>query len=129
MSKMWKVLIVDDEADCREFSKSVLEKELPAKIFTAKNGLEGLNVARKEHPDLIILDVLMPIKDGYDTFLELRDDPATTAIPVIMFSTLTEMRDHMESKPRKEQPQHFVEKPVSPRVLLRVARSALDINN
>lgn len=124
--KVWKVLVVDDEQDSREFSRSVLETELPAKVLTAENGEKGLFLARKELPDLIILDVMMPVKDGYDTFLELRDDPKTKEIPVIMFSTLTEVRAYMEDKPRKEQPQHFVDKPIEPRVLLRVARSVLN---
>ncbi|CAK0774241.1 Response regulatory domain-containing protein [Gammaproteobacteria bacterium] len=128
MSKMWKVLVVDDEADCRNFAKSVLESKLPAQVIIGKNGEEGLRLARKEQPDLIVLDVMMPVKDGYDTFLELHEDPQTSAIPVIMLSTLTEVRVHMEGRPIQEQPAHFVEKPVEPVVLLRVARTVLGIN-
>ena len=129
MNKQWKVLVVDDELDCRQFAKSVLELELSAKVQVAKNGEEGLMLARREKPDLVILDVMMPVKDGYDTFLELRDDPVTAGIPIIMLSTLSEVRHHMEGKPRKEQPEHFVEKPVEAVVLARVVRTVLGIKN
>lgn len=129
MNEQLKILVVDDELDCREFAKSVLESELSAQVIVAKHGEEGLRLARKERPDLVILDVLMPVKDGYDTFLELRDDPTTAGIPIIMLSTLSEVRHYMEGKPRKEQPEHFVEKPVEPIVLLRVVRNVLDIKS
>ena len=122
MAAKAKVLVVDDDPDCRQFVEAVLEADLPADIWQAENGEAGLRLARTRQPDLIVLDVMMPVKDGYDTFLALRDDPATAKIPVIMLTTLAEMGGYMEGKARRLQPDNFVEKPVDPAVLLRMAR-------
>ena len=69
-----KILIVDDEKDIIEFLKYNFEKE-GFKVFTARNGNEGKQVAKKEKPDLIILDIMMPGMDGVELCQDLRALP------------------------------------------------------
>ena len=67
-----KILIVDDELDILEFLSYALKKE-GFTVITANNGNEGLILAKKHKPDLIILDVMMPEKDGYEVCKEIRE--------------------------------------------------------
>ena len=61
-----KILLVDDEKDILEFLSYNIKKE-GAKVYTATNGLEAIDLAKKKKPDLILLDVMMPEMDGYET--------------------------------------------------------------
>ncbi len=82
---MKKVLIVDDEMDMRIFLSTLFETSGYTPIVT-KNGKEGMQKARDESPDLIILDVMMQGKGGVYMYRELRADPELMNIPVIMLS-------------------------------------------
>jgi CheY-like chemotaxis protein len=116
-----KVLIADDEADVRAFVQAALEDDGYA-ILEARDGEAALAAARKQRPDLIILDVHMPKKDGFAVFDDLRHDDATKAIPVIMLTgikertgigfTAGEMGQYYNSAPEA-----FIDKPVDPDVL------------
>jgi DNA-binding response OmpR family regulator len=78
-----RILIVDDEPDVREF----LQKRLEARgyaVSTAADGIEGLQSATQTLPDLILLDVMMPNKDGFSMLSDLQQNPATKRISVIM---------------------------------------------
>jgi CheY-like chemotaxis protein len=82
-----RVLIIDDEA----FIRTVIRDTLAAsgfEVFTAKNGLEGIEQARREHPDVIILDVMMSGIDGYETCRRLKADENTRDIAVMMLTAL-----------------------------------------
>jgi len=113
-----RVLVVDDEADAREFVQSVLE-EVGCETIEAVDGEEGLAMARRERPDLIILDVQMPKKDGYAVFSALRKDQATRDIPVVMLTAVTErtgvdidtqqMGEYLGSEPEA-----YIDKPIDP---------------
>jgi len=89
MSK--KILIVDDDPDLVEAVSMLLEAEGMTPI-AAYGGVEGLEKAKSESPDLIVLDVMMPDKDGYAVAKELADDDSLSDIPVIM---LTAVVDHI----------------------------------
>jgi CheY-like chemotaxis protein len=82
-----KILIVDDEMDMRIFL-SALVKTGGYQPLVSKNGDEGIQKARAEHPDLVILDVMMPGKGGVNMYRELRTDEALKDIPVIMLSAV-----------------------------------------
>lgn len=69
-----KILIVEDEAPLRNAVTDILTFE-GFEVFQAKNGQEGLDLALKEHPDLILLDLMMPIMDGLTMLEKLRQDP------------------------------------------------------
>ena len=121
-----KVLIIDDEQDCVEFASTILKKEGFASI-SASNGEEGLERARSESPDLIILDVQMPKMDGMEVFENLCADETTRGIPVIMVTGIREkvgidfnLKD-ME-KLYGARPQAYLEKPLVPRELLKIVK-------
>lgn len=86
-----KILVIDDSDQIRWFLKHVFAKEY--EILEARNGEEGLNVAFATNPDLILCDVMMPIKDGFQTCKELKADPRTSQTPVVMLTAKVESED------------------------------------
>ncbi|MBI5416122.1 MAG: response regulator [Candidatus Omnitrophica bacterium] len=91
MSKK-KILVVDDEQDMLYAIKLQLEAR-GFDVFTACDGQEGLNIARQEAPDLIILDVMLPKVDGYKVCRMLKFDRKYNTIPVIMFTARVQEGD------------------------------------
>jgi CheY-like chemotaxis protein len=85
-----RILIVDDEDDIREVAQVSLELVGNYDVVTAANGREGLERARSERPDAILLDVMMPEMDGPTTLARLRADPQTHDIPVVFFTAKTQ---------------------------------------
>ena len=83
MSK--KVLIVDDDPDVRLFNATVVEESGHTPI-EASNGEEGLKLVKKNRPDLVILDVLMPKQSGIRLYRELKTNKSLIGIPLIMLS-------------------------------------------
>lgn len=79
------ILVVDDNRVMVLATKRILQKQ-SYDVITALNGVEGLEKARKEKPDVIILDIVMPGMDGYEVGHQLRMDPDTTEIPIIFLS-------------------------------------------
>lgn len=86
-----KILVIDDSDQIRWFLKHVFAKEY--EILEARNGDEGLNVAFATNPDLILCDVMMPVKDGFQTCKELKADPRTSQTPVVMLTAKVESED------------------------------------
>lgn len=82
-----KVLVIDDEEDVRMFLTTILRKN-GYQTLTAPNGIEGLEIARREHPDLITLDLMMPKKSGTDFYRNLVRDKDLKDTPVIVISGL-----------------------------------------
>lgn len=81
-----RVLIIDDEPDLRAITRASLELVAGWDVQTAENGAAGIELARAELPELILLDVMMPDTDGPATFGRLRSDAATAHIPVIFLT-------------------------------------------
>lgn len=81
------ILIVDDDAAIREFIRQGLESE-GYRVSEAANGIEGVKKAKKERPDLIMLDVMMPEMDGFDAAAILKNDPVTMTIPIVILSVV-----------------------------------------
>lgn len=88
-----RILIIDDEADIREVAALSLESVAGWEVITASSGVQGLAVAIKEQPDAILLDVMMPGMDGPTTFRELRKNPATAHIPVLLLTAKVQSSD------------------------------------
>jgi two-component system cell cycle response regulator len=80
-----KILTVDDSRTIRLIVSKAF-KTFDCEVLEAQNGVEGLAVASKEKPDIIILDITMPIMDGYETLTKLKSDPELKGIPVIMLT-------------------------------------------
>lgn len=87
-----KILLAEDD----KFLSIAMGDKLTREGFTvihAVNGLEAVTKAKAEHPDLILLDIIMPQKTGFEVLAELKLDPATRAIPVIILSNLGQEAD------------------------------------
>lgn len=80
-----KLLIIDDDPRVRRLLREALEGNSYITI-EAENGIEGLDLARQEHPDLVLLDVVMPRLDGYEVCRWLKLDPATARARVVLMS-------------------------------------------
>ncbi|MCG2722756.1 MAG: response regulator [Thermodesulfovibrionales bacterium] len=87
--KKQKILIVDDEEKDLRLIKAMLGI-YDFNIETARNGLEAFEIAKKMFPDLILLDILMPVMDGYEVCKRLKEDPSTQHIPVVMLTSLAD---------------------------------------
>ena len=87
------ILIIDDEDDIREVAALSLETVANWQVFTANSGSQGLARAIEYQPDAILLDVMMPGLDGPTTFRELRKNPATAHIPVLLLTAKVQSSD------------------------------------
>lgn len=81
-----KVLLIDDEDDIRKVAELSLRAVGKFETCVATGGREGMEIARSEQPDLILMDMMMPELDGLGTLAELRQDPALAGIPVIFMT-------------------------------------------
>jgi CheY-like chemotaxis protein len=88
-----KILIIDDEDDIREVAALSLESVAGWEIVTANCGAQGLVRAAEYKPDAILLDVMMPGMDGPTTFRELRKNPETSMIPVLLLTAKVQATD------------------------------------
>ncbi len=88
-----KILIIDDEDDIREVAALSLESVAGWEIVTANCGAQGLVRAAEHKPDAILLDVMMPGMDGPTTFRELRKNPMTAGIPVLLLTAKVQASD------------------------------------
>jgi CheY-like chemotaxis protein len=127
-----KVLVVDDDPDVRSFVVTVLEENQYTPLV-ACDGVEGLEVIRKENPDLVILDVLMPRGSGIRLYRQLKTDDALKDLPVVMFTGIA-LRSFLKSQKVLEEfkgeqvpePDIYLEKPVEPQELVDAIRKKLD---
>ena len=86
-----RILIIEDNADTRKFLESMLGKEF--EIITAENAVVGIDYARNKSPDLILLDIMLPILSGYDACSLLKKDEKTKHIPIIFLSAKNSVPD------------------------------------
>ncbi len=87
-----KILVVDDERHIVKLVRVNLER-VGYQVVTANDGVEALEQVKAEEPDLVILDIRMPRKDGWQVIKEMQGKPATQNIPIIVLSQLAEDRD------------------------------------
>ena len=93
-----RILLVDDLPESIDLLSRLLKRHFPdSTILTALNGIDGLNLARKENPDVVLLDAVMPGLDGFETCKTLKADAKTNRIPVLMVSGVpTQAKDRVE---------------------------------
>jgi two-component system alkaline phosphatase synthesis response regulator PhoP len=115
MSPVKKILIADDEPDILEILKFNLEKE-GYLVSTAKNGIEAIEKAKIIHPDLIILDIMMPLKNGIETCQQLRIMPEFKNTLITFLTAISD--DTTEVKGLEIGADDFIKKPVKPAVLV-----------
>ncbi len=87
-----KILAVDDEATHLHLIATILRAE-GFEVLTAEDGQQALDVAKRNHPDLILLDVSMPLLDGWDVLQRLRDDSSTSSTPVFIVTARAQKSD------------------------------------
>ncbi len=92
-----KILIIEDDQVILDMY-SVKFKESNYNVFTASLGLDGLKIAKKEKPEIILLDVMMPQMDGYTVLRKLKEDKSTKNIPVILLTNLAQSEDREKGK-------------------------------
>jgi len=81
-----KILIIDDEEDLTFFVKANLELSGKFEVLIANSGKEGIRMAKRYNPDLILLDIMMPGMDGFEVLKSLKKIDSTVAIPVVMLT-------------------------------------------
>jgi CheY-like chemotaxis protein len=106
----YKILVVDDDPDAREFISTVLS-DSNATVIEAKDGIEALEMARREKPDLVTLDMEMPGKTGSEVYEEMRSDEELRSIPVFIVSGHPELRRLIYQKVTPP-PDGYLDKPV-----------------
>ena len=112
-----KLLLIDDEPDLREMVKTRLEAN-KYKVITAGDGTEGLEKAKIEKPDLILLDIMMPGMDGFEVLQKLKQDSETINIPVIVLTAKGELESIF--KARDSGSTDYIIKPFETEELLRL---------
>jgi Fe-S oxidoreductase/CheY-like chemotaxis protein len=122
-----RILVVDDEPDVVRYLSAFLSDH-GFSVSTARDGIEALDKARAERPDLITLDVSMPGKSGVDVFTTLRRDPALRGIPVFIITGVVDFRRLMYYR-QVLPPEGYMEKPIDPDVLLMTIRRLLEIKH
>jgi two-component system, OmpR family, alkaline phosphatase synthesis response regulator PhoP len=120
MKQRVKILVVDDDPIFVEAVKTVLETRY--EVITAQDGDEGLLKSRQERPALILLDIVMPTKDGFHVCKELKQDTELAGIPVIILTSFAQHRGDTTipvSAGLELQAEGYIDKPVSPDELLK----------
>ena len=117
-----RILIVEDQEDSRRILRDLL-KSADYEIMEAVNGEEALTAAATQRPDLILMDIQLPIMDGYEATRRIKADPTLTHVPVIAVTSYALGGD--KAKARAAGCDDFVPKPYSPRQLLAKIRQLL----
>lgn len=121
-----KILVVDDEKPIVKIIKANLETE-GYEVVCAYDGIEALEAVAASHPDLVVLDVMMPRMDGWTVLRTLRSKPETADLPVIMLTALTDI-EHMDRGAR-EGSDVYLTKPFDPTELLALVERLLRAMN
>lgn len=113
---MARVLVIDDEPDVRWLIRMSLERA-GHEVLAAEDGLRGIAVAQKQRPAIIVLDLMMPVMDGYAVLAELAKDTRTASVPVVVLSAraIPDEADRATSAGARR----FLEKPFDPDALTR----------
>jgi DNA-binding response OmpR family regulator len=118
-----KILVADDNRNIRTVVKMDLES-LGYLVLEATDGIEALKLIRQHRPDLVVLDVMMPGKDGYEVCFELRNDPEIRSTPVVMLTAKTTKEDKFLG--REVGADEYMTKPFDPEELEKVIERILD---
>ena len=126
------ILIVDDQEDARMFAETVVSEVGDFNIVTASNGEMGVEKAKEVIPDLIIMDVMMPVKDGFHAFYDMRQDERLADTAIIMLTGVSKQTGMKFSEKDMEEylgekPFAFLDKPVDPEKLEETVKKALGL--
>ena len=108
-----KLLVIEDNYEIRHYIHTLFKKKY--RVLEARDGEEGVRIAREEIPDLIISDIMMPVKDGFSCCQEIRQELQTAHIPIIMLTAKAEEEDLLKST--RIGVDDYIMKPFNPEVL------------
>lgn len=117
-----KILLVDDDEDILEMLKYILIGA-DYEVFTASNGIDGLALAKKIIPDLIILDVMMPLMDGVEACIKMREDESLNQTIITFLSARAEDYSHIAGL--EAGADDYIYKPIKPRLLITRVKTLL----
>lgn len=126
IKKMAKILIVDDEQDILELIRHALNKE-GYEVHVAANGQQAIDKAKKVQPNLILMDVMMPVMDGMEACRQLKEDPTTNKISIIFLTARSE--EFAELAGFEAGADDYVAKPIRTRVLISRIKAILRRQN
>lgn len=122
-----KVMLADDEERVLALVAATLEDESRYQLLLARDGAEAIDVARREKPDLLFLDILMPKFDGYEVCQALKENPDTARIKIVMLTALSQ--DFERKKAEMAGADGYFTKPFSPTALLEKVEEVLGEGN
>ena len=127
MEEKKKILLIDDEEDFCFFVQGNLENTGDFEVVYTGKGRKGVELAKSEKPDLILLDVVMPEMSGQEVAEELLEDPETEGIPIIFLTAIISKKDKDADTLRKIGGRNFVAKPVNTEELVGAIRNVLEL--
>ena len=120
-----KILVIEDEQDTASYLTTLFEDN-GYDALAAKDGQEGMRIAKGEAPDLITLDISMPEKSGLKALRELQEDEATSNIPVVIVTGVSEdLKSFIDKQKHLNPPAGHINKPIDTQELLGMVRSIL----
>jgi two-component system cell cycle response regulator DivK len=117
-----RILVVEDQEDLRGILRDLLTSS-GYTVIEAEDGVTGVAKAKSDRPDIILMDIQLPVIDGYEATRRIKADPTLTPIPIVAVSSFAMKGD--EEKARSAGCDHYVTKPYSPIQLLRMIRGHL----
>ncbi|MBA4367312.1 MAG: response regulator [Desulfobacterium sp.] len=125
MSNKKKILVVDDEQDVLIYLTALFQDN-GYEVITAKDGVEGFDLAKKEKPDLITLDITMPDQSGVRTYRYYKGNDELKEIPVIIITAIGDsMRSFLKKLSGFPEPEGFMNKPIDEKTLLKMVSDLL----
>ena len=122
------ILVIDDDEINLQMAKMILEKKLPCRVITCDNGIQGIEIMKRQYVRLVLLDIVMPFFDGIQTLEKIREDPKLKNMPVIMLTASTS-KQHI-AKAILHGVKDYVKKPFMPDELVdRVSKKLGPITN
>lgn len=124
MTQLMKIAIVDDEVHIRALLEQILEDlASEPEILLATNGQEGLALIERERPQLVFLDVMMPLMNGYDVCAAVRQNPDLAGTTIVMLTAKGQESDRVRGI--ETGAHHFITKPFDPDEILELAQKIL----
>lgn len=123
-----KILLIDDDLDFLNATETVLRSKSNYEVITATDGNTGLAKAKDEKPDLILLDIIMPVEDGFAAAKKLKADPELQDIPVVLLTSFSQRVGETNlavSQGLDLDVEDYLEKPIEPQDLLQKVEQVL----
>jgi twitching motility two-component system response regulator PilH len=121
-----KVMLIDDNEQLLNVMSNALTKLASYQVITVPNGIDGLEMIVSEHPDCVVIDVMMPGLNGFQLVRAIRGDPDTTNIPLILLTALVQETDQYVGQASGAD--YYLMKPVKPMDVIAVIDQALNIS-